>query len=530
MTPIFDLSSRTFFVCEYHHPKKNNTTPPHQNREMLSVLGTYPLSDGSEYDVEEILSSNRTRSLVSPDSINAIAFPPDDYNDDDYLEAAFLIHLPRKDDRCTVCKKGGYLMKVYLDRNTFSSFIVYTRLHPHLVTERFPKPFGICNGVVVTNGDIVCESCAPFLSFKDWNLQEANEIHENKQRIHNSCFKFVVEQNTNEWMLLRYGPDLMRIGSSAAGSILGVSHYGGPQSLAESILGHYRTMSGEPLVRYRDTQVPTCYTQYGHFYEDYVVLLVELLCPHLCIEEGGICVSTANTTSRLRFAVSVDGEVYNRNTDHKRKNMLAVFEAKSAYHCGHHDQAYKERRVRDQYTNKWRAGKWAHCKWVNLNAHDGIKAEHMAQIHLQMFVRNAKYAIYCTVEWVHWTKPHPEHQIPPFKSMRLIQVPFSQEYWDWAYPRLLRFTDALRGWNGTPLPNTNHPLQRIEDSPPHVSGIVDIVDQNIGVGKLYTEVKRSLDLYEVETRDKAKIAGAWIEHSWRRDEEAGRVPAYDKWW
>jgi len=521
---------------------------------MLGVLGTYPLSDGSEYDLEELArdsvilqeASSSSSSSYTPGLPSSSSWYS---SDEEFAEAAFIEYTSdSKEKTCVVCKhqkENEVLMQVLMYRDYFSSYVVYQRKLPHLVTPLFPRPFSICKGVIITHKDVICDACSPDLVFKDWNAHEAEEIRKFRegkgsrrqrrrwrQQRHSTCFKFVVEQNTPEWMLLRYGPDLLRIGSSAAGAALGVSHYGGPKSLAESILGRYKTAGGEPLVRYRDAQMPTRYTEYGHFYEDYVVRLVELLCPRYRIKDGGICVSTHNSTSRLRFAVSVDGEVYNVDDDPKCKKMVAVFEAKSAYYVGHHEQALGERGVMDRRTGVYMADKRSNHAWYNPNASDGIKAEHMAQIHLQMFVRRAQFAIYCTVEWVHWTPPHKDYKIPPFKSMKLIKVPFSKAYWKWAYPRLLKFTDSLRGWNDEPLPATNEPLASSFDSPPHVRGITDLVN---GVGnedcrRLYETVKSELDLYRRATANDACYSQRKIEKEWSDAELAGQVPRYNRWW
>ena len=332
----------------------------------------------------------------------------------------------------------------------------------------YPIPryiFG-CGSTVILENAFICYNCKDLLCANEityeYDFDENERVYcanvrynrmldgtANRKYLHGIDLPNIV-QNTSAWMKSRFGPDLKRVGASRAGAILCISQYGGAKSL-------YNMITGRNNINRWENSSRSEATEFGHFYEDYIRKLVMMLLPEFSIVEGGIRVP-CKEEDRLKYAVSVDGDVY--YTKLKTNGPLAGeyaggFEAKCSYHVPHGDQARKEAIAGNKF-------------YLNEDGIYGIKAEHMAQIQMQMGITGSKFTIYCTIKWKKYFPPNPKYGIPPFEDVVLLKIPFSHKYWhNYEKPALDKFADSLRGLCEPPtsdFPRGTIPrVQNIED-------------------------------------------------------------------
>jgi len=501
-------------------------------------------SEGSS-EVPPVTIPRMVQIQIAREGERVCVYDPDS-NLFDVVERAIVSSKMRPSDvsRCAGCDKirraDDAFCIVHFDNTSLRSYRRYAEEMPLDVDKCWPPAFGFTNNRYVMEGDVLCRRCSDAIDFRDWDDEEHHLVRLFCERAFfargetPACFRFPdISQNNLEWMKKRFGPDLMRLGSSAAGAALGLSQYAGRLALASSFLGFHPLDGYAVSWRVRLGSTKTRYTEFGHRYEDFVTALFTLLYPDFVVEEGGIRIPAAAGRERLRYAVSTDGDIFARN-DAQRRVLLGVFEAKSAYHTSHHESAYKE--AADSYKRNH--------EWVNPNAHHGIKAEHMAQVQIQMAVSGAPMCIYCTVQWVRWVPPHPVHGIPPLQSVRMIQVPSSYAYWnEYAEPKLREFTNALRGWDGAEFSTTERADWR--ESPPFVEGVVDMlsnapdtapVPPNGGIIRTtralenFEKIMSDLHAWAAEHKESAEAARVRIETEWDALESKGIEPEFKEWW
>lgn len=311
-----------------------------------------------------------------------------------------------------------------------------------------------------------------------------------------------IVQNTPEWMRARFGPDLLRIGASRAGDVVGSSTYGDPLAFYKMLRGQNDQLRWEIGGRSAPTEM-------GHAYEDFVARLVELCYPELHIREGDIRVPE-DEALRKRFAVSVDGYVYLREEmqrDDELAGFQGCFEAKCSYFKAHDAQA------RDESPHK------------NPNRDWGVKAVHVAQVHMQNWVVKAPWTIYCTVKWCKWMPPHPQLGIPPFESVCMVKVHTSQRYLDeFLVPQLVRFAKAVRGetcW----VPPQPYPYQ----TPPEVKMEDLLAPGSRGKARL-NRLSAQLLFWRTQHQRRAKLLGDWVLQEQRLQEKAGEEVDYSVWY
>lgn len=357
--------------------------------------------------------------------------------------------------------------------------------------EKDPPNYGYCLGTMVTRqGCYLCGECFGTARVQNYDQLEL-AYHQTflKHRRQRDLSRAVVQRmllygvrlpkisgNTPEWMRARFGPDLKRVGASACATILSLDSYADPtafyqkltpeltqqllQSLHNQSIPHGIVSFEQCGVMYApersEGSQKTDPTEFGHAYEDFVGNLLKLLMPGTHIVDGGICVPQ-NEADRKRYAVSVDGLVYVKDEMSDvddTAGLLGGFEAKCAWHRDHADQARDSAR----YSSK------------NPNASDGVKAEHMAQTQMQMWVVGLLLTFYLTVKWCKWIPPHPKLGIPPFEveykkgpdgeevpipKVNLVKIHRDTDYWEgWALPKMHAFTDAIR--THAPLPPSKH--------------------------------------------------------------------------
>lgn len=343
----------------------------------------------------------------------------------------------------------------------------------------------------------------------------------------------------------RFGPTLKRVGASRAGGILCVSPYGGASHLFDMIMGANN-------IKRCENSAKSDATEFGHHYEDFVRRIVMILLDEYIIIEGGIRIPYQEK-DRLRYAVSVDGNIYNKKklaaVFHERGDNLddytsdkdtkkledyvnnlsdeeilsayvGGFEAKCAYHRDHAQQAREEHKPKKKFENP--------------NASDGIKAEHMAQIQMQMGVTisadNKKdapdgFTIYCTVKWNRFYPPCPKWGIPPFEDVTILKVPFDKDYWfDYEKVKLDEFTDALNG--KAPRPTLNI----LPTDPPHVKNVENLIATGTKAQARLTRLRGEMLFWKTANDRQALAREKEITSCRRKQEENGEEVVYDTWW
>ncbi len=414
--------------------------------------------------------------------------------------------------KCNYCLKFFGRNIITMWRLTFAESMAR---HCSALMNKSPYPipryiFG-CGSMVIIEDATVCYNCKELLCCGgDTNLivykydfDEEERIHcanvrhcrkidgtTNREYLHGIELPNIV-QNTPTWMRARFGPDLRRLGASKAGGVLCISPYGGAKSLYEMITGCNNINRWENSSRSTETE-------FGHFYEEFVRKLVELILPELAIIEGGIRVPCAEK-DRLKFAVSVDGDVYYKDEMRKDNPLIGYagnFEAKCSYHRDHGSQAVLEAiRGKKHYLNE--------------DGVYGIKAEHMAQVQMQMGVTGSPWTIYCTVQWRKYIPPHPQYKIPPFDEIVLLKIPFSNHYWyKYEKPALDKFADSLRGYGNPPTSNFS------AVNPPRVKGIENLISDYPHPSTARTRLNRlraGMFHYVVENERKSVKRGKEIE-------------------
>lgn len=363
----------------------------------------------------------------------------------------------------------------------------------------------------VMNGSPLCGRCRQLVSYTDYEKEESQwcatvKRHrlESEGTLDRKWLLGIplrnITQNTSAWMRARFGPDLLRIGASRAGDVVGLSSYGDPLALWKMLRGTNDQLRWEVGGRSGPTEM-------GHAYEDFVTRLVEHCLPQYCIKDGDIRVPFEEK-HRAKFAVSVDGYVYLKeemDSEDERKGFQGGFEAKCSYHTSHESQAAKET--------------------YNPNREDGVKAVHIAQVHMQNWVVKAPWTIYCTVKWSKWIPPHPQLGIPPFESVKMVRIHTSSQYLEsFLVPKLLQFADSLRDetcWKPSqPYPKTTPPKVKIEDL--LISG---------SRAKAYlTRLSGELLFWRAQHERRAKMLGDTVQAIQLEQKLAGQEVDYSIWY
>lgn len=206
---------------------------------------------------------------------------------------------------------------------------------------------------------------------------------------HGACVEYKVKQNDADgvWLRLRAGDFGWCIGASSAAVCAGISRYDSPRGY-----WNYR-VNIEPVEgAWQGNQ----YTRHGHQYEPAAAQLYKRLMPsNRDVRECGMCepVPSANPNfnsgDQHFIAASID-----------RMGEHVDVEIKTSYY-----------RLPDPAL--------------------GVPREHIAQLHVQMAVRNRACTDYINV--------HFDRRSGKPKHYMLFRVYFSRAYWKWLHARLITF-------------------------------------------------------------------------------------------